>query len=382
MQSGHGQVIRKINIYGHLAGSSSDNGGAFGFAAAAHCAVTFNAELDLHRVARYGPLPAGEALLLLRAVADALGALGEHRLVHRDIKPDNIMIASAGKTVARVKLIDFGLAKALEHAPERFDSVHTGERFVGSVYFASPEQIRPRGALDARSDFYSLGATLWQVLTGFPPFTGTVFEVQEGHVYHEPPWEKIAELPAPIHTLLHRLLAKDPAQRPADAAALLAEWDVAITGLEAFKTATAQPSPRPESAPAVEEFAPTTVYAEPPVAVAIEQTPTGCALPPPSAVLAREAASGDWIVIRPVPEGLAPELRAEFFAAAQAVVSVVHRGLLNVIEVRAAEVVSEWARGVTATQLVARQHGTLPLGVILAWLPKLAETVDWAREHG
>ncbi|HYR58468.1 MAG TPA: serine/threonine-protein kinase, partial [Chthoniobacteraceae bacterium] len=85
------------------------------------------------RVARYGPLPPGEALLLLRAVADALGALGEHRLVHRDIKPDNIMIARAGKHAARVTLIDFGLAKALEHKPERFDSVHTGERFVGSV---------------------------------------------------------------------------------------------------------------------------------------------------------------------------------------------------------------------------------------------------------
>ena len=164
------------------------------------------------RVARHGPLPSGEALLLLRAVADALGALGEHRLVHRDIKPENIMIARAGSIGSRVKLIDFGLAKALEHAPGRFESVHTGERFVGSVYFASPEQIRPRGELDSRSDFYSLGATLWHVLTGFPPFTGTVFEVQEGHVYHEPPWEKIAQLPPPVHTLLRRLLEKNPAR--------------------------------------------------------------------------------------------------------------------------------------------------------------------------
>src|SRR5207237_558183 len=146
-----------------------------------------------------------------------------------------IMIARAGRITSRVKLIDFGLAKALEDAPERFESVNTGERFVGSVYFASPEQIRRRGPLDARSDFYSLGATLWHVLTGFPPFTGTVFEVQEAHVYREPPWERIAALPEPIHKLLRRLLAKDPAQRPSDAEMLLAEWDAAIAGLEASK---------------------------------------------------------------------------------------------------------------------------------------------------
>ena len=92
------------------------------------------------------------ALLLLRAVADALTVLGEQRLVHRDIKPDNIMIARAGRTGSRVKLIDFGLAKALENAGDRFTSVDTGERFVGSVYFASPEQIRPRGELDSRKE--------------------------------------------------------------------------------------------------------------------------------------------------------------------------------------------------------------------------------------
>ena len=142
------------------------------------------------RVKKSGALPPREALLLLRAVADALTVLGEQRLVHRDIKPDNIMIARAGRAGSRVKLIDFGLAKALENAADRFTSVDTGERFVGSVYFASPEQIRPRGELDSRSDFYSLGATLWRVLTGFPPFAVTAFDVQEGHVYHEPPREK------------------------------------------------------------------------------------------------------------------------------------------------------------------------------------------------
>src|SRR3954466_4311076 len=77
------------------------------------------------RVARHGPLSPSEALLLLRPVADALTALGEHHLVHRDIKPENIMIAKTGSLATRVKLIDFGLAKALSGAEDRFASVHT-----------------------------------------------------------------------------------------------------------------------------------------------------------------------------------------------------------------------------------------------------------------
>jgi serine/threonine protein kinase/formylglycine-generating enzyme required for sulfatase activity len=196
------------------------------------------------RVARHGPLSPSEALQLLRPVADALTALGEHHLVHRDIKPENIMIARTGSQASRVKLIDFGLAKPMAAAAEdRFVSVDTGDRFIGSVYFASPEQIRSREPLDPRSDFYSLGATLWHVLTGFPPFTGTVFEVQEAHVYREPYWEKIAEAPRPISILLRRLLAKPREARPRDAYALLAEWDEAIAGLDEDRARASRPLP-------------------------------------------------------------------------------------------------------------------------------------------
>ena len=89
------------------------------------------------RVKKSGALPPREALLLLRAVADALTVLGEQRLVHRDIKPDNIMIARAGRAGSRVKLIDFGLAKALENAADRFTSVDTGERFITRNYLST-----------------------------------------------------------------------------------------------------------------------------------------------------------------------------------------------------------------------------------------------------
>ncbi len=192
------------------------------------------------RVTRYGPLPAGEALLTLRPIAEALGALAERSLVHRDLKPDNIMLVRTGGGGARVKLIDFGLAKSLDGESAHFQNMNT-VGFVGSVYFASPEQIRhrPGTRLDARSDFYSLGATLWAALSGFPPFTGTVFEVQEGHVYNDPPWEKISPLPPPLRHLLTCLLAKDPDARPADATALLAEWDAAIEGLREYPTQAA-----------------------------------------------------------------------------------------------------------------------------------------------
>jgi serine/threonine-protein kinase len=193
------------------------------------------------RVSRHGPIEPAEALRLLRPLADVLGVLEEHGLVHRDIKPENIMIASGPDAAGRVKLIDFGIAKSLKAEPELFESVHTGERFIGSIYYASPEQIRPRMTVDSRSDFYSLGATLWYALTGAPPFTGTVSEVQESHVYTSPAWEKVAGWPG-VEKLLRSLLAKESGQRPRDAAALLTVWDEALAGIEKSESQVAQPA--------------------------------------------------------------------------------------------------------------------------------------------
>ena len=107
-------------------------------------------------------------------------AAAAHGLIHRDLKPGNIMLTRGATDTAEpeVKVIDFGLAKAIADAGGETDLTH-GE-FVGTPNFASPEQFGS-GPVDARSDIYSLGATLWFALTGLAPHSGsTIEEIREG----------------------------------------------------------------------------------------------------------------------------------------------------------------------------------------------------------
>lgn len=126
------------------------------------------------RVRRTGPLDVLPALEITRQVGIALVAASNRGLVHRDLKPGNLMLAGGSEGTAanglEVKVIDFGLAKAI--AGEA-DLTHGG--FVGTPAFASPEQFG-QGIVDARSDFYSLGVTLWYALTGKVPFRGALWK--------------------------------------------------------------------------------------------------------------------------------------------------------------------------------------------------------------
>ena len=325
------------------------------------------------RIVQQGPFAPGEALASLRPIADALTALGARGLVHRDIKPENIMMTRTPEGRADVKLIDFGLAKTLSPSSSIFESVHTGERFVGSAYFASPEQIRPNGNLDCRSDFYSLGVTLWHLVTGAPPFTGTVFEIQEAHVYREPPWEKIADQPQPFCDLLHSLLAKDPAGRPLNAAALLALWDRVIAALEISPTRL-DLRPRPAAAA---DLDPSTINQ-----VRKPSHPREAALPPPSGSLSADANSGTPVFIRRIPEGFAPEMQAALLGAARTARGVEHAGLLAVREISEKSISVEWPIAVTAAQVAAWHQCALPAEIAFAWLPQLAAAVDAAHTHG
>src|SRR5216110_3155175 len=117
------------------------------------------------RVRRDGPLNPKLALEIAIQAAQALMAAAAQGLIHRDLKPGNIMLRSCNAETAEleVKVIDFGLAKAIADAGGEMDLTH-GE-FVGTPNFASPEQFG-NGPIDARSDIYSLGATLWFALTG------------------------------------------------------------------------------------------------------------------------------------------------------------------------------------------------------------------------
>src|SRR5262244_2438555 len=144
-------------------------------------------------------------------------AAAGHDLIHRDLKPSNIMLT----TESEVKVIDFGLAKAITDAGGEMDLTH-GE-FVGTPTFASPEQFGG-GPVDARSDIYALGGTLWFALTGLAPHPGkTLEEIRERKTRDGLPVAQLIarKIPDPLVKLLRSTLAVDPAKRPASARELV-----------------------------------------------------------------------------------------------------------------------------------------------------------------
>src|SRR6266480_708335 len=168
------------------------------------------------RVRRDGPLNPKLVVQIGTQIAQALIAAAAQGLIHRDLKPGNIMLTpgNSGVTELEVKIIDFGLAKAIADAGGEMDITH-GE-FVGTPNFASPEQFES-GAIDVRSDIYSLGATLWFALTGKTPFTGrNIEEFRRAQKSATLPTEqlKAARVPLRLRSLLKSMLALEPAARP------------------------------------------------------------------------------------------------------------------------------------------------------------------------
>jgi serine/threonine protein kinase/tetratricopeptide (TPR) repeat protein len=168
-------------------------------------------DLDSY-VKEHGPLSVVRALGVIAQAAAALEVARTKGLIHRDIKPSNIMAVEERRNRLRIKLIDFGLAKNVGDASAS-QSIVSGEHFVGTFAYASPEQCRQE-ELDTRSDLYSLGITLWFLLTGAAPFRGSPAEVSGSHLFREPPFTDLPQLPPPAIELLKSLLAKDPVERP------------------------------------------------------------------------------------------------------------------------------------------------------------------------
>jgi beta-lactam-binding protein with PASTA domain len=165
----------------------------------------------------YGPLTPRQAFGVLEPVLAALGAAHQAGLVHRDVKPENILLADDG----RVKVADFGLARATTQATaQTSDGI-----LLGTVAYLSPEQVS-RGVSDLRSDVYSAGIVLYEMLTGQKPFTGeSSMEIAYQHVHQDvpAPSEKVPSLSPMVDAIVARATRRDPAQRQADAAAMLAE---------------------------------------------------------------------------------------------------------------------------------------------------------------
>ncbi|HTD14750.1 MAG TPA: serine/threonine-protein kinase [Chthoniobacterales bacterium] len=159
-------------------------------------------------IRRSGRLEVKLALEITAQVAAGLVAVQSRHLVHRDIKPSNIMVRLQDQRLEEVKIIDLGLAKGV--ADENTLSI--AGAFVGTPPYASPEQFAGI-AIDIRSDLYSLGVTLWEMVGGNLPFTGCLTEIVHQHKHIAPPTENLRGVPAPVITLLQILLEKDPSQR-------------------------------------------------------------------------------------------------------------------------------------------------------------------------
>src|SRR5271157_3588022 len=164
-----------------------------------------------HLIKRSGGLEVNLALEIVMQVAAGLVAIHKQKLVHRDIKPSNIMVNLEEGGAATAKIIDLGLAKAVNEAGFQ-TAISTPGGFAGTPEFASPEQFAGV-QVDIRSDLYSLGVTLWAMVTGQIPFRGPSAEVMYQHQHAPLPLERLKDVAQPVVVLLEKLLKKDPAQR-------------------------------------------------------------------------------------------------------------------------------------------------------------------------
>jgi serine/threonine protein kinase len=169
-------------------------------------------------IKRSGQLEAKLALDIATQIAAGLAAVHKRGLVHRDIKPTNIMVSleEGGPTA---KIIDLGLAKGVAGSYSDATISLPGV-FAGTPEFASPEQFAGAG-VDIRSDLYSLGVTLWEMLTGRATFRGSLAEAMYQHQSASLPVEQLRDVPQPLIVLLEVLLEKDPSQRFQSPAELL-----------------------------------------------------------------------------------------------------------------------------------------------------------------
>ena len=189
-------------------------------------------------ITRSGRLLVEPALNIVAQVAAGLAAVHRQNLVHRDIKPTNIMVSPEAEGGQTAKIIDLGLAKTVTETPAE-DAISTPGVFAGTPEFSSPEQFAGVG-VDIRSDLYSLGVTLWNMLTGRLPFQGSPAEVMYQQQHAPLPLDQLKSVPQSVRVLLEILLEKDPARRFQSPDQLLKVIPIVIGAIRAGRLMTPQ----------------------------------------------------------------------------------------------------------------------------------------------
>jgi serine/threonine-protein kinase len=187
------------------------------------------------RLAREGPFAPAEAIRIATAAAGALAYAHEHGVVHRDIKPDNILLAGEQVLVA-----DFGVARAVSEVAEKLTA--TG-MIVGTPTYMSPEQASGDKAIDGRSDIFGLACVLYEMLAGEPPFKGPNPQATLMRRFMGPPrpLRPVVQVPEHVEAAIVRALARDPAERQATAG----EFAEALAGGAPARAGTTAPEPPP-----------------------------------------------------------------------------------------------------------------------------------------
>jgi eukaryotic-like serine/threonine-protein kinase len=199
------------------------------------------------RLTRETQLPLEDAIQIGRETADALEYAHQHGVIHRDIKPENILLSTGHALVA-----DFGIARALSESSDS-KLTQTGTT-VGTPAYMSPEQAAGERMLDARSDVYSLGCVVWEMIAGEPPFTGPTAQAVLMRRFSETP-KPLREVRETVPEGVERAVAKALAKSPADRFASAGEFGKALReglggGRATEPTRAVAPSPAPGGAPA------------------------------------------------------------------------------------------------------------------------------------
>jgi serine/threonine-protein kinase len=189
------------------------------------------------RLKRLGPLSLGDALEFAYQTASAVGAAHKKGIVHRDLKPDNLFIVPDENDPSRqrIKVLDFGIAK-LQGPPRMGDAVKTRTgTLMGTPVYMSPEQCLGTREVDQRTDIYSLGVIVYEMICGQPPFYSEGFgELVNMHLNAAPPplRQRVPAVPAPVEGLVLRALSKKPDERFADMAQMQAAIKAAGVGVD------------------------------------------------------------------------------------------------------------------------------------------------------